>query len=254
MDSARVDAGDGREPTDTSVFDEIYATDLRYLVDCWKLCGDAHCCSFSRYKSRFSLIGRTPFQELPLLPGEYEYLSAKGWLAQFGDYEHRVQSFELPMGSMRLETVVSRRPHCACDQPTRPTVCRLYPLLPVFDVEGKLVGVESLGIYEVLEEIQRSEPACRLTSLPFAEMQKLITIANAIGRAPLALFYMMAYRIAKEHVRTRLIEASASSKTDLFKLFERLLLRQRLTDDRLVTELTSLADLFKRRYAGFRLQ
>ena len=60
--------------------ERIYSTDLTFVPNCWKLCGDAHCCSFSRYKAKFRMIAKTPFQELPLLPGEYEFLAAKGWL------------------------------------------------------------------------------------------------------------------------------------------------------------------------------
>ena len=41
------------------------------------------------------MIARTPFQELPLLPGEYEFLDSKGWLLQFGDYDHKVTKFEI---------------------------------------------------------------------------------------------------------------------------------------------------------------
>src|SRR5262245_64791796 len=103
------------ETVDRVMFDEIYATDLRYVTDCWTLCGDAHCCSFSRYKARFRLIAQTPFQELPLLPGEYEFLASKGWLAQFGDYDHKVFEFVLDKRCMRVESIISRRPHCACN-------------------------------------------------------------------------------------------------------------------------------------------
>ena len=57
-----------------SVFETIYSTDLVYAPDCWKLCGDAHCCNFMRYKSKMSILGKNLFQELPLLPGEFEFL------------------------------------------------------------------------------------------------------------------------------------------------------------------------------------
>src|SRR5215475_12212810 len=107
--------GNRLEVVGRDIFDEIYSTDLRYQKDCWTLCGDAHCCSFARYKARFRMIARTPFQELPLLPGEYEYLAEKGWLAQFGDFDHRASEVELGTGCMRVESIISRRPQCACD-------------------------------------------------------------------------------------------------------------------------------------------
>ncbi len=73
----------------TAYFERIYATDLRYVPDCYKLCGDAHCCNFSRYKQKFAFMGRSHFQELPLLPGEFEFLRDQGYLAQFQDHELR---------------------------------------------------------------------------------------------------------------------------------------------------------------------
>src|SRR5882724_160116 len=96
-------------------FEQIYATDLTFVPDCWKLCGDAHCCSFSRYKAKFRMIAKTPFQELPLLPGEYEFLAAKGWLKQFEPFEHRVIEFPIDAGVMKVESIISKKPHCACE-------------------------------------------------------------------------------------------------------------------------------------------
>ena len=60
-------------------FDKIYSTDLVYAKDCWQLCGNGHCCNFTRYKSQFTMIGKSHYQELPLLPNEYEYLQHKGY-------------------------------------------------------------------------------------------------------------------------------------------------------------------------------
>jgi hypothetical protein len=234
-----------------SIFDDIYSADLRYRADCWQLCGDAHCCSFARYKSRLRVVARTPFQELPLLPNEFEYLASRGWLEQFGDYQHNVVNVELRAGTMRVETIVSRRVGCACDQATRPTVCRLYPLLPVFDLNGRVIGTESFGVYEVLEELESLEPACRLTSLPFEELEKFHRITAAIGRSPVALFYSMAYRLTKAHVRERVRQAKMKAQADAFLVFARMLMRERLTDQTaLVAELDTLAEGFRQRYGA----
>ncbi len=151
---------------------------------------------------------------------------------------------------MRVESIVSRRPHCACDQATRTTICRLYPLLPIFDVDGRVVGAESIGIYEALEDLQGLPRACQVTSLPFEELQKFFAIANAIGRDPKALFYVMAYRAAKQHVTARLSAARESAGGgDTFLLFEHMLLRNKLMDSAVLNaELTVLADQFQRRY------
>lgn len=233
------------------VFDEIYKTDLRYVTNCWTLCGDAHCCSFARYKLRFRLLSKTKFQQLPLLPSEYEYLASKDWLTQFGSFEHTISEFVLEQGRLRIEHIVSRRPTCACDQERRPTVCRLYPLLPVYDISGVLTATDRMSIYDDLETIEGMAQACELKAVPFAELQKLFKIANAIGRWPLALFYLTAYRIAKQHVRTRLAADRGNWNGDIFTLFEEQCLSGKLIDrEALTSELNALATCFRRHYGS----
>lgn len=237
-----------------SGFEQIYATDLVYVPNCWQLCGDAHCCSFSRYKKNFKIIARTPFQELPLLPGEYEFLDSKGWLKQFGDYEHKIIKFPIEGYSLKIESIVSRKPNCPCEHNTRPTICRLYPLLPIFDIAGNLIGTESMGIYEEMERIAGLEPACQLTSLPFDQIDKFLAIIVELSKNPVHLYYLKAYRLAKEQVSKRLAARCSSSNRDVFTLFENGFIRRNLLDsERLRTELSKLASSFKDRY-GDRFQ
>lgn len=61
----------------TAVFEALYRTDLVDQPASWKLCEDAHCCSFGRHKARFRLISKGGGQDLPLFPGEFEFLQAK---------------------------------------------------------------------------------------------------------------------------------------------------------------------------------
>ena len=247
----RKDGVDFLDDSTAIIFDKIYSTDLVFIQDCWRLCGDAHCCNFNRYKSRFKLIAQTRAQELPLLPGEFEYLQNKGWLQQFGDFDHKVIEYSLDHRTLRVESIVSRRPNCACDHDTRPTVCRLYPLLPVFDIDGKVTGIDTFGIYEELEKMDDLEPACRITTLPLSELQKFLTICHEIGRCPLMLYYITAYRITKNHIFSRLNKARSGHHQTSFSLFEKSLIRNLLIDHpELKHQLASVADTFKRRYRG----
>ena len=134
-------------------FDRIYATDLAYVRYCWKLCGNAHCCNFSRYKAQFKMIGQHHYQELPLLPGEYEYLQKRGWLARFDGIELKTIDYPLSRGAMKIEFLVGRSKACACEHATRTTTCRLYPLLPVYDVDGAVIDVDTkFGIFEEVDK------------------------------------------------------------------------------------------------------
>lgn len=236
-------------PSAAGGFERIYATDLVYVPECWKLCGDAHCCSFSRYKSRFKMLGKTPFQELPLLPGEYEFLKSKDWLKQFGDHDHKIVEFEIDGYILKSESVVSRRPNCACDHDVRPTICRLYPLLPVFDIAGQFVGTEPMGIYEEIERIAGMDTACQLNSLPFNQVNDFLAITNELGKNLEHLFYLEAYRITKAHVSEQLAHRFESQDKDIFAIFEAGFIRRNLIDTNLLrATLSELATRFENRY------
>jgi len=236
-------------------FERIYATDLVYRADCWQLCGDAHCCNFGRYKTQFKLIARTPFQELPLLPGEYAYLQSKGWLNQFGDHDYRVTEFPIEGHVLKAEAIISRKPNCACDHDQRPTVCRLYPRLPVFNLSGQLITTEPLGIYEEIEQLANLPSACELTSIPFTELNKLLAIAEALSSSPSILFYLEAYRITKRYAAEALRQRQAATGNDnVLALFESGVIRQNLLpSDDIRTELSQLAQNFTAHYGALSL-
>lgn len=230
-------------------FDKIYSTDLVYYPDCWRLCGDAYCCNFSRYKNKFKLIERTPAQELPLIPGEYEFLREKNWLVQFQDHDHRSINYAVGDRSLKIDLIVSRRPGCACDHGTRTTICRLYPLLPVFEASGLLVATDRMGLYDVMEDIAGLDRACKVTNLPLHELDKLLTITAEIARDPVALYYVSAYRIAQDHLRERLGELTRGNGSKAFSAFESGLLLGRLIDhDRLRGRLSDLMKVFDDTY------
>ena len=236
----------------------IYESDLVYEANCWTKCGDAHCCSFSQHKSRFMFMGRKHFQELPLLPGEYEYLAQTGRLRQFGEYKHKRTELALQGGDVVvLDSIVSYRPGCACEHAHRPTICRLYPLFPVFDIDGRLVGVDAaFGIYEELEKIDGLGRVCEVSALPFDQLNLFLRLVNTIAESPLHLYYMQADRLAKSHVSANLSAMRASGSQSAFALFEAQFLTGTLLNQNILRdELSSLADQFKARYGlSFKLE
>jgi hypothetical protein len=235
-----------------SAFETIYATDLVYAPNCWKLCGDAHCCNFTRYKSQMSILGKNHFQELPLLPGEYEFLSTRGWIGRYADVERRVTEFPLARGTMRLEFLVGRSQSCACDHAARTTTCRLYPLLPVFDLLGRVTGIDAhFGIFEEIESIEQTPRACKIEQIPVPELGKFLAICNAIAQNPTHVFYVMAYQFAKAHAAEQLRLAKKTARADVtaLRIFEGLFALQRLLDPaRIRARLDELADQFVQQY------
>lgn len=231
----------------------IYATDLVYLPECWKLCGDAHCCNFARYKSKFRFIGRS--FELHLLPGEYEFLAAKGWLTQFEAFQHKVIEFPIDGAVLKIESIVSNKPNCICEHNTRTVMCRLYPRLPVFNVAGHLVGTEVMGIFEEMEGIAKLSPACQVTSLPLRQLEKFLAIAEVLAQDPQWLFYLEAYRLTKLHVKTRLAAQYVAGDRNIFNVMESAFLRNKLIkQEEIRMELSALASRFRSYYGeDFRL-
>jgi len=235
----------------TTLFERLYAIDLVYQPDCWKLCGDAHCCSFARHKARFRLLGSGKFQDLPLLPGEYEFLQAKGWDGQFRDFERRRTPYDFGPATVWMDMVATRQPGCACAHDTRTVICRLYPLLPAFDLDGRLVGTEPISVYDELERLDGLEPACRLAALPFDQIALYLGICGLLASDPVILFHLAAYRAAKAHVFRRLAEDKVRTGKSAFTLFEGAFLRHRLIDHaELKADLVALHASFERRYGG----
>ncbi|SIQ87609.1 hypothetical protein SAMN05880561_105197 [Rhizobium sp. RU33A] len=240
-------------------FEAIYNTDLIYQSDCWKLCGDAHCCTFGRHKARFKLIGRMSAQELPLLPGEHEFLIESGLIDSFAEHSHRCVEFRFGDHRLMIESLVIKEAICACRHDARTTVCRLYPVLPVFDIGGRMIGIDKLGIYDQLEAMDGAASICQIKSVPLTELPKLLAIGQAIASDPRSLFYVTAYHLAQSHV-IRQVEmflqtVESGGRPDPFRAFETLLLRQKaINTGEFETELINLAERFTARYGdAFRL-
>jgi hypothetical protein len=200
------------------------------------------------------ILGHRHKQELPLLPGEHAFLQERGYLADYGDAEHRVIDYPLNGGIMKLEFLIGHNDACACKHETRTTVCRLYPLLPLFNVDCDFTGLDAnFGIFEEIEAIDQADRACKLTSIPFAEMNKLLAITTAISQSPKAVFYTMAYQITKEHARKQLEKAKAAQKPErqmsTLALFEGMFLLRQLLDQRILRpQLEDLSARFRERH------
>src|SRR5207249_3467580 len=138
---------------------------------------------------------------------------------------HRVAEYPLDERRViRVEELVSYRSGCVCDHATRTAACRLYPLLPVLDVDGRLTGIDThFGIYEELEEIDELPRACQVEAIPFDQLRPFIEIANHIGGNPVWVYYLTAFQQARAHVAARVREKKGQSAQSAFALFEMML-------------------------------
>lgn len=201
-------------------------------------------------------MGRQPFQELPLLPGEYEFLRTRGWLSQFEPYELKVVEYDTGRHVFRAESIISKRPGCACDHATRTTICRLYPLLPVYALAtGAVIANEALTIFEEIERLDNMPPACQLTALPFSQMDKFFNLAQLISTDAEHLLYLEAYRRTKQHVTGQLARAQQKSPAkSVLALFEIASLRGKLIDQAALNEdLNEVVEALAPRLSAMRL-
>jgi hypothetical protein len=250
-------------PSYDKVYDFIYNTDLVYKPQCWKLC-NAHCCNFSRYKSGPA----KNTQEIPLLPGEWQYMSAKGYLGQYQDPEHVVFRISLNAGVLCYEAIKIPTVGCPCDHRRRPTVCRLYPLAPRYDLDRGFVGVDhTFSLMEIAEDFLGIRRTCQVNEVPFQELDKFIAISKAIETEPVIMFQFMVFDLLKSLLRAGLNnnrnrvldeDIDLSDQVEIcnsFKLIELAFLSGVVIDwGRAKMALENLAARFKRMYgSAFRL-
>ena len=189
-----------------TMFDTIYSTDLLYKSECWKLCGDAHCCSFSRYK------GGRARQNIILLPHEYAYMKQQGYLGQYNGANYLTETFQMTRAWLRLEmlSIETAPKTCPCTHAMRPTTCRLYPLLPVFEVGVGLVGVAIYyGLEDEIEKAVGMKVSCEIDRIAPIEIASFLKIANVIKSEPNVLFHVMAYDCVRRYVSNGLVRRQA---------------------------------------------
>lgn len=201
---------------DDSTFDAIFETDLVYKQDCWKLCGDGHCCHFDRYKRNSSEQG---FQTLPLLAGEYEYMQRRGILEKYVEMDLQRTNIDLENGTWHIDMLRVRADSaCPCEHDLRPTVCRIYPLWPIFSVSQGLVGISTTpSQFEVMETLGGLERACKISGTTFVEFEKFLKICAAISANPRVMFSVMIMALCRDLFEETLQATMTEHNVNMFQ-------------------------------------
>jgi len=231
-------------------FDVVHQTDLTYVEGCWKLCGDAHCCHYDRYR-RESTPQDRGMTRIPMLAGEYRYMEERGLLSQYSSPRLETHALPLRSGLYRFELLtVPASGRCPCDHNRRPTVCRLYPLLPVYAVGRGLVGIDTnFGVFEEVEELAKIERACKVTQAPFTQFDHFLRIATAVADSPDCMFGMMAYSLIKRHFRDRLLGIMRDQGLPAYPALGMMMSSGAMYDrDLLIADLDDMAAEFQRVY------
>jgi hypothetical protein len=238
---------------DSQAFDAIYATDLVYEQDCWKLCGDAHCCHYDRYK-RFGPASERGVAKIPMLPGEWDYMERNGFLAGYREPRLDRTVLEGRGATFVFEMLVAQADAaCPCTHASRPTFCRLYPMMPVFEVDGRLKEIDPLfGVFEEMERLMGAPPACQVKTVPPPQQPLLDRICDAIGSSPRLVFAISSYRTMKRLFRERMEGVMKAHNIPAYAALP-LVAKDGEYVDRgaLVAELDAMLAQFREIHAGF---
>lgn len=231
----------------SATYDVIYATDLVYQPACHQLCGDAHCCHYDRYK-RFGPPEERGTTVIPMLAGEYQWLDERGLLGQYPSHERQRSVFAGRGADYVFEVLKVPAPEgCPCDHDRRPTLCRLYPVLPLFEPGRGLVGLDTnFGVFEEIEDLAGTPRACPLTATSFAQVQLLLRICAAISADPHCLFSLMAYAGSKRQFRRRVSDRMSARGISAYHALGELMAAGEVVDrGELASELDELLGRFR---------
>lgn len=234
-------------------FERIYQIELEYQPACWKLCGDGHCCHHTRYRNN-----RKGVQILPLMPGELAFLRESGHINQYSNPKATSQRFEFPFGPLFFEQleVDLKNGGCPCTHGTRPTICRLYPLLPQFDPCEGIVGFDDkFTIYEEAEAVLGLPKICKVESVPFNQLGPFNEIMKILASEPVFMFYISLYQLMKREFTRELAGHKAAGIAGGIEQASRSLILKLKTGKvpELMGQINALADRYKAVF-GERLQ
>jgi hypothetical protein len=149
------------EPVD---WQTIHSRPLIAVPDCWKLCGGGFCCSNSHPDFQFRLMPRGGAGTVIIyLEDEYDWMRANGHIVCGEESGAAVPAFEFDFGGPRPLVLRHARcgylGHCA-GVITKPLLCRAYPFMPVFGVDGELEDVLPASIIDATFQMKEGRRPC----------------------------------------------------------------------------------------------
>ena len=144
----------------------IHSRPLIAVPGCWQLCGGGVCCSSSQSDFLFRLIPKSSSGTVVVyLEDEYAWMRANGHVVCGEEDGAEAPPFEFDFGGRR--PLVLRHMRCGylgrCDGViTKPLLCRSYPFLPVFGLNGELENVLPASITDITLQMKEDRHPCPL--------------------------------------------------------------------------------------------
>jgi hypothetical protein len=156
----------------------VHQEDFLYEDQCWTTCNGGFCCSNNHPDMAFQLIP-TNGTTLLYMESEYAHLRENGLV--FENTEGGVQPHDLSFDFGGPRPIVLKQTPChllgKCDGIVdKPLLCKLYPFLPVFDIEGELVDTVPASIFELTFEYLAHRSSIKRSPLALIESPSPCTV------------------------------------------------------------------------------
>jgi hypothetical protein len=188
----------------------IHSRPLIAVPDCWKLCGGGFCCSSTHPDLLFRLIPRSGTGTVVIyLEDEYAWLRANGHIVCGEEEGAAIPAFEFDFGGP--SPLILRHARCGylgrcTGLITKPLLCRAYPFIPVFGLDGDLDDVLPASIVDATLEMKEGRRPCPIDDRKRLEtaLEKDAALSGAL-RHPYIILHTQAAAAFMASYRERLL-------------------------------------------------
>ena len=223
---------------------EIYEKDFIYVNECYKLC-DGYCCKnfFGEY---FKFLDKEAVI-LPLIDEEYEEYKKRGGIENINAtkkeifFEDKIFTFYL----LKCKEKGLCNPHL-----NRPFICRVYPYLPVVDIDGNIIDFVYAALIDNL--VNRDFHKCPLVKEESIK-NSLKNNLKDISFSPKMIFALNLANLLVKYLKIYIPERMENSNIkDIVKKFEMLFLSNKIFKDKnFQLETKEIYNKVKDRYGDF---
>mgnify|MGYP006066973895 CR=1 FL=1 len=182
-------------PQENIYWEKVFNTEFIVEAGCYKTC-NSFCCRWDSPDMAFRIIpkGGTLFY----LPKEYAYISQYGKVTENNPFIMKAKLFD--------KEIYLYYKHCNDDNNcnvkfSRSLYCKLYPFLPVFDINGTLTDLKYISVYDVTADIIGQKTPCYVIDLKEKYLKYWQENPEKISllKEPYTLFYLMAGNILHDN-------------------------------------------------------
>lgn len=238
---------------------QIYRTQFVFEDECWRTCGGGFCCSGNSPDFQFQLL-LTGGANLLYLTREYEFAHQHGVAADNLPDADPTSILKLDYGDGHALSAV--KVNCrllgACDGCIdKPLLCRLYPFIPTFSIDGEIETLYPASIYELTSQAMGWTSPCSVALKKSEYEERWTRDPNLLAplRHPYIMFHLAAYGLLVDSYRTGLAndrKLAGLDGVEFWRTWELVYLGGCLFDWPLIrAQLSDLHDIYHSQFGDF---